>query len=57
MALTEEATPIIHEIELILQKFRERAFRGFSEEEIEQFISFNDRIAENMKPKKDEQDL
>ena len=57
LALTEEATPIIHEIELILQKFRERAFRGFSEEEIEQFISFNDRIAENMKPKKDEQDL
>lgn len=55
LSLTAEANPITRDIELIRQKFREQVFRGFSEEEIKQFVWFNDRIAENTKPERNEQ--
>ena len=47
--LTEEVKPVIQEMEGIRQEFRELVFRGFTEGELELFVSFNDRIAENMK--------
>ena len=49
LSLTSEAKPIIREIESVRLNFRKQIFKGFTEEELKQFIQFNNRIAENIK--------
>ncbi len=49
LSLTPESAPITREIEAVREDFRRQIFRGFSEEEVEQFTRFSERIAENAK--------
>lgn len=49
LSLTFEAKPITEDIEAVRETFRKQIFRGFTEEEQQQFSQFNDRIAENTK--------
>lgn len=50
LSLTSSATPITGEIELAREAFREKVFAGFSQQEREQFLDLNERIAQNLKP-------
>ena len=47
LSLRPEAQPVIHDIEAIRDKFHERVFRGFSDDERLQYARFNDRIIAN----------
>ncbi len=49
LSLAAGATPITQEIEAVREHFREQIFQGFTEQELEQFAGFNDRIAKNAK--------
>ena len=49
LSLPVDAAPITADIELVRKRFQEQVFRGFSDEEREQFALFNDRVAENTK--------
>ena len=49
LSLTTEARPITDDIETVRETFRKQIFRGFSAEEQQQFVWFNERIAENIK--------
>ena len=49
LSLTAEANPITRDIEVVREMFRKQVFRGFTEEEQQQFFLFNERIAENTK--------
>ena len=49
LSLAEKTKPITQEIERVREKFRERVFQGFSEEEEKLVVQFNKRIAENIK--------
>lgn len=49
LSLTSEADPITRDIEVVRETFRKQVFRGFTEEEQQQFFLFNERIAENTK--------
>ena len=53
LSLTSESKPITEDMESVRAVFRERIFRGFTEEEQKQFARFNDRIAENVKMEKE----
>ena len=49
LSLTSQAAPITREIESTRERFRKLIYKGFTEEEKQLFILFNDRIAENTK--------
>ena len=49
LSLAEKTKPITQEIERVRERFRERVFQGFSEEEENLMVQFNKRIAENIK--------
>ena len=49
LSLAEKTKPITQEIERVRERFRERVFQGFSEEEEKLVVQFNKRIAENIK--------
>lgn len=49
LSLTPESKPIMRAIEIVCDDFREQIFRGFTEEEKQQLVRFNERIAENTK--------
>lgn len=53
LLLTPEAEPITREIETVRKRFREKVFKGFSEEEQELFSHFNLRIAENIQSERE----
>ena len=53
LSLTENAEPIMQDIETLRQQFEKKVFYGFSKEERELFASFNDRIMENSKRTED----
>lgn len=47
LSLTEKADPITREIEKVWKSFKNKIFRGFTEEEEKQFLWFNERIVQN----------
>ena len=49
LSLSSETKPITEDIEAVKEIFRKQIFRGFTEKEQQQFVQFNDRIAENTK--------
>ena len=49
LSLTNESKPITKNIEAVRETFRKQIFRGFTKEEQQQFVQFNERIAENTK--------
>lgn len=49
LSLTSQAAPITREIESTRELFRKLIYKGFTEEEKQLFILFNNRITENTK--------
>lgn len=49
LSLLENAFPIVQEIEEINQNFRKQIFKNFSEQELQDYETMNERILENLK--------
>lgn len=49
LLLRPEAESLIRDIEAVRMQFKGKLFRGFSEEELEEYERFNQRIRENAK--------
>ena len=47
LSLTEKAEPITEDIERVWRGFRDKIFRGFSEEEEKAFLQYNERLVLN----------